>query len=105
MELGGKVGNFSRIVLHTRRHFSCYGMDSPGGAVELSWVNYPAGSSRHLLESKGSVMANPVSDHYANYLRYVDSIHAKNAGIFTASQQHTVPAYAPWAMYPKVEAK
>lgn len=50
-------------------------------------------------------MANPVSDHYANYLRYVDSIHAKNAGIFTASQQHTVPAYSPWAMYPKTEAK
>ena len=43
-------------------------------------------------------------EHYENYLRYVDKKRAENALIFTASQQHTIPAYSPFAMYPKVGA-
>jgi hypothetical protein len=49
-------------------------------------------------------MANPANEHYENYLRYADSIRAKNREIFTASQQHMIPAYSPFAMYPKVGA-
>lgn len=41
------------------------------------------------------------NEHYENYLRYVAKKRAENAKIFTASQQHFIPAYSPFAHYPK----
>jgi hypothetical protein len=42
-----------------------------------------------------------MSEHYENYLRYAAKIRAENARIFTASQQHSIPQYLPYASYPK----
>ena len=41
-----------------------------------------------------------MSEHYENYLRYAAKIRKENEGIFTASQQKTVPTYLPYAQYP-----
>jgi len=44
-------------------------------------------------------MANP-DEHYDNYLRYAAKIRDENSRIFTASQQHSIPQYLPYAHYP-----
>ena len=58
-------------------------------------------ASLTLKKNVPLTLAKREDSHYDNYLRYVAAKRAENAKIFTASQQHMIPAYSPWAHYPK----